>query len=230
MTQQIVFLSGILCDWGLWEIQMDALSDVAECQCISPEGTSIEEMARSVLNQAPDTFILSASSMGGYIGMEMARIAPERIEMLILSNTSARQDHPKQRELRLSTIDELKAGDFDTVVERLVPALVSPERRDDEELLTSIRHMMHRVGPETTLRQQLATLDRPDYRPFLKTLGLRTKVISCGHDRVTLPQHGAEIADLVSGAELQHLPQAGHLSPLETPDAVTHLLRNWLPK
>ena len=114
MTRQIIFLSGILCDWCLWDIQMEALSDVAQCQCISPEGTSIEEMARSVLAQAPDTFTLSASSMGGYIGMEMARIAPERIETLILSNTSARQDHPKQRQVRLSTIEELKTGKFET--------------------------------------------------------------------------------------------------------------------
>ena len=168
--------------------------------------------------------------MGGYIGMEMARIAPERIETLILSNTSARQDHPKQKELRLSTIEELKTGDFETVVERLIPALVSSDRRGDEALLGSIRQMMHRVGPETTLRQQLATLDRPDYRPFLKNLELPTRVISCGHDRVTPPEHGAEIADLVPGALYEHLPNAGHLSPLETPDAVTNLLSNWLPR
>lgn len=228
MTGYAIFLSGILCDGGLWQTQIEALSDVSNCQYVTPEGETISEMAVSVLNQAPAKFTLFASSMGGYIAFEIAKTAPERLHSLVLTNTSARSDHSKQRELRLSTIEEIKSGQFELVVDRLLPALVSPMHRKDEVLMKHIREMMLRVGPTTTLRQQIATLNRRDARPFLTDISLPTLVISSQHDRVTPPEHGEEITSLVSGAEHHLLNNAGHLSPIEASERITQILRTWV--
>ncbi|MEM8935346.1 MAG: alpha/beta fold hydrolase [Pseudomonadota bacterium] len=228
MSRHIIFLSGIFCDWGLWEGQIATLSDIATCQYVAPKGATLREMAISVLSETPESFSLAASSMGGYIAMYIAQIAPERIEALFLSNVSAQRDHSKQRELRLSTIEELKSGDFHLVVERLLPALLSPGRRADEALIDTIRRMMHRVGRKTTLRQQLATIDRPDFRSYLPEVEIPTLVLTAENDRVTPPELGVEIASLIKGARLEHLATSGHLSALESQAEVTDLMRDWL--
>lgn len=228
MIAPTVFLSGILCDQELWAAQMDALSDITECIFIDPEGETISDMAVSVLHQAPDRFALCASSMGGYIAMQIVGSAPNRLDHLILSNTSARADHPKQREFRLSTIEELKTGEFDRIVDRLLPALVSPTRRSDKGLMQSIYEMMHRVGAEKTLRQQLATLARPDFRLDLSDVAIKTLVLSSQHDRVTPPEHGQEIASLIPNASHFLLEDSGHLSPMDAREQVTKSLRDWL--
>ena len=37
-----------------------------------------------------------------------------------------------------------------------------------------------------------------------------------------------ELADGIPGAKLAEIPEAGHLSPLENPEAVTAALADWL--
>ena len=227
IVTQTIFLSGILCDHELWDAQIEALSDITQCQYLAPEGPSIADMATSVLRVAPEKFHLCASSMGGYIAMEIASMAPDRLQSLVLSNTSARSDEPKQRSLRLSTIEEIRSGKFDTVVDRLLPVLVSPKNRGDVELLRRIRTMMQRVGPETTLNQQIATLNRRDFRASLPEISVPSLVISCADDRVTPPEHGQEIAALLDGSQFQLLQEAGHLSSIEVAGQITALIRDW---
>src|SRR4051794_21727781 len=58
-------------------------------------------MAEVILADAPPTFALCGHSMGGYVGFELLRHAPERVRALALVNTSARPDTPEQRQARL---------------------------------------------------------------------------------------------------------------------------------
>src|SRR5687768_13030956 len=74
--------------------------------------TTILAMARRVLNEAPEKFSLIGHSLGGYIVLEMVRLAPERIVRLALLNTSARPDTPASRAVRNERIAETKAGRY----------------------------------------------------------------------------------------------------------------------
>jgi pimeloyl-ACP methyl ester carboxylesterase len=46
--------------------------------------------------------------------------------------------------------------------------------------------------------------------------------------RLTPLDHAEEIAEAIPGAVLRVIPDAGHLPPLEMPEAVSELLRAWL--
>ena len=51
----------------------------------------------------------------------------------------------------------------------------------------------------------------------------------CGElDPLTPVKRHAFMAELIPNAQLQVIPDCGHLPPLERPEAVTDLLRDWL--
>ena len=45
---------------------------------------------------------------------------------------------------------------------------------------------------------------------------------------LTTPKSHREMAALTPGADLVMIPNAGHMTPLEQPEAMTQALRNWL--
>jgi pimeloyl-ACP methyl ester carboxylesterase len=90
--------------------------------------------------------------------------------------------------------------------------------------------MTERVGAAAFLRQQHAILGRPDSRPLLPSIKVPTLVVVGRGDQTTPPDLAAEIADGIPGARLVVLEGCGHLPPMERPDEVNTLLREWLEK
>src|SRR5579863_3658092 len=88
--EPLVLLPGLLCDQAVWQGQIDALGDVAECTCMDwGHLDSIVGMAERVLRLAPDRFSLAGHSMGGRIAFQVVRLAPERVARLALFDTGA---------------------------------------------------------------------------------------------------------------------------------------------
>jgi pimeloyl-ACP methyl ester carboxylesterase len=71
--------------------------------------------------------------------------------------------------------------------------------------------------------------DRPDSTGLLSSLsGLPTLVVVGAEDRLTPPQDAEAIAKAIPGARVAVIPDAGHLSPLEQPEAFNGQLRSFL--
>lgn len=99
---------------------------------------------------------------------------------------------------------------------------------NDAALGSELAAMAQRVGKEVHLRQQRAILCRPDARPELASLRLPARIAVGDADRMTPPDHSAEIAAAIPGARLDILARCGHMAPLERPERVSALLRNWI--
>jgi len=229
MTRQaLVLLPGIACDARLWRAQCDALADIAECRVVVPQGVTMDDMADDVLALTPGRFALAGLSMGGYVALAVMRRAPERVSHICLANTSAHPDTDAQREGRLRLIAETKAGRFEQVIARLLPLLTHPDRRHDTALRSAITAMMQCSGEETFIRQQKAAGARPDSRPGLMQIDVPACIIAGRADRVTLPEHAAEMANAIGRADLHVLETCAHLTPMEAPEQVTSIMRTWL--
>lgn len=229
MKPALVLLPGLLCDAALWRHQINALHH--DFHVIVPKLTgavTVAELARHVLEVVPDDFAMVGLSMGGYIAMEVMRQAPERVKKLALLNTTARPDTQEQRARRRGLIELSRKGDFKGVTPRLLPLLIAQSRLEDAALKQVIFDMASRVGIEGFIRQQQAILQRPDSRPSLATIRAATLIICGAQDALTPPDHAEEMAALVMGSQLHILSDCGHLSPLERPEEISVLLRDWL--
>jgi pimeloyl-ACP methyl ester carboxylesterase len=227
----LVLVAGLLCDERLWQPQAERLADLANPVIANVIGDgSVSEMARSVLGTAPSAgrFALAGLSMGGYVALELMRVAPDRVARLALLDTSARADTPEQTLARRELIELAENGRFEEVPRRLLPGVFHPDRLDDERLTSTVFGMADAVGPEAFVRQEEAIIGRPDSRGTLTGIACPTLVLCGREDAMTpLPLH-EEMASLIPGSRLRVIEKCGHLSTIERPEAVTAALREWL--
>lgn len=223
----LFLLPGLLCDRALWEPQLAGLADIAEMTVGDlTQSDTVGGMAEDVLRIAPERFALAGLSMGGYVSFEIMRRAPERVTRLALLDTSARADKPEQTKERREMIALAKQGKFKGVTPMLLPRWV--HRLDEPAIVATVTAMTQRVGGETFIRQQTAIMGRPDSRPGLSRIHCPTLVL-CGHeDKGTPPELHREIAADIPNARLVIIPDCGHLSTLERPEAVNREMRRWL--
>jgi len=225
----LLLLPGLLCDAALWQNQINGLKDIADCSVAdTTKQDSIDAIARDILTKAPAQFALTGASMGGYVAFEILRQAPQRVLKLAIFSSTARPDTPDQQTRRRLLLALSREGQFKGVTPRLLPRLIHPDRVNDVALTTLITSMAERVGREAFTHQQTAILNRSDSRPFLKDITCPTLVVGGRQDTVTPPEHLQEIASLIPQAHLEIIENCGHLSPLEQPEAVNRLMREWL--
>ena len=225
----LLLIPALSCDVTLWEKQINGLKDIADFSVAdTTHHTDILSIAHDVLRHAPDRFALAGLSMGGYVALEVMRQAPERVLKLAIFNSTARPDTLDQQERRRLLLSMSRSGKFKGVTPRLLPLLVHPARLEDEVLTHLVTSMAERVGQKAFQNQQTAILQRIDSRPFLKDISCPSLVVAGRQDHVSPMEVMQEIAEGIAGARFEIIEHCGHLSPLEHPQTVNRLMREWL--
>ncbi|MET0370381.1 MAG: alpha/beta fold hydrolase [Sphingobium sp.] len=222
--QTLLLLCGIGEDEAIWTLVADALAASADCHALVPRGDGIEPMALDVLARFGGPIAVAGHSLGGYVAMAMQRAAPARITRIALLNSSARPEDEAARSARLAAIDRIGAIGFVPVARRMAAALAALPTAIDPAA------MLLRGGAERFVREQHAAIGRPDARTGLAGLAIPLLVVGGGQDRIVPPDRSVEIAAAVPHADLVLLPDCGHLSPVEAPDAVITAMRGWLAR
>jgi len=227
--QAIVFVPGLLCSAEAFAPQVAALWRFGPVTVASTlEGKSITEMAATILAAAPTNFALVGISMGGYICLEIMRQAPARVLKLALLDTSARPDTAEQIERRRALVANARTGDFLTLASDALNSIVHPSRKDDSNLREINVRMATEVGVEAFAQQTDAIITRIDSRPSLSAISVPTLILVGDSDPLTPPELSEEIAAAIPNARLTVVPQCGHASTLEQPDAVNSALIEWI--
>ena len=225
----IVLVPGLTCSALLYAPQLPALWQFGPVTVANHRyDDNMEAIAARILADAPPFFALAGLSMGGYIAFAMLRLAPERITKLALLDTSARADAPEQTVARKTQIAMAKEGRFAEIPEISMPRFIHVNRQNDEPLKNVVRLMAKETGADAFVRQMTAIMTRPDSRPLLSSIKCPTLVLVGDADAATPPELSSEIADGIAGATLRVIPDCGHLSTLEKPDAVNAALVEWL--
>jgi pimeloyl-ACP methyl ester carboxylesterase len=231
MTEALptILIPGLLCTPRLYADQIPALWRFGAVTIADHRhDDSMDGIAARILKAAPPRFALAGLSMGGYIAYAVLRAAPERVARLALIDTSARADLPEQSERRKAQIALAQSGKLDEVVEAMLPLFLPANRLNDAALVATVRQMARETGADAFVRQQRAIMGRPDSRPDLPAIRCPTLVIVGEHDALTPPKVAREIAEGIAGSKLLVVPDCGHLSTLERPEAVTRALVEWM--
>jgi pimeloyl-ACP methyl ester carboxylesterase len=225
----LVLVPGFLCTRILWEPQIASLSDIAAISVADhTRHETMEAIARSILAAAPERFALAGLSMGGYISYEILRQAPERVTRLALLDTGCRADTPERKEMRLRRNEKARREGAGAVQDELMSVLIHKDRLADKDLTARIRQMAVVMGTDALIRQHAALMGRPDSRPFLASIKCPTLVLVGREDSLTPVEMAEEIAAGIAGARLEIIPNCGHLSTMEQPEAVNAAMRAWL--
>lgn len=215
----LVLIPGYMLDDALWDGMLPFLPPELPLHFASlAEGDSIAAMAQAILAKCPPQFTLLGFSMGGYVAREIVRLAPERVLGLALVATSSRADLPLQVEQRRKAAHANPIGAFRGLGRAAIAQSLHPGNAGNEVLIAHVRIMGERLGREVFVRQSLIVRDADTKR--LSDIRCPTLVVAAEADQLRSAEEARELAEGIPGARLVTVPNAGHLIPLEQPQAL----------
>ncbi len=180
--RELVLLPGFMCDKDLWTDMVPDLQALGALHFGDVyQDDSLDGMARRVLNEAPDRFVLVGFSMGGFVARILTLMAPERVSGVAFVASSARGYSDEERERRLKGF---RPGDRPPRETGAVSTAMGlhPDREADPVLLDRLRGMQRRLGAEVRKRQ--AALVRRDGYADLERIACPSLVVACRQDRL----------------------------------------------
>lgn len=231
MTQRstVVLLSGLLCDEEVWRGTLARLAPDHDILCPGfLDHPSIEAMAAQVLARAPGRFSLAGHSMGGRVALEIAARAPDRLERLALLDTGFHPARPGEAEGRSRLIRLALEEGMAALARQWLPPMLAPQRVRDEALMGRLTAMVERATPRLFQRQIGALLTRPNAHRGLTSIPCPTAVIVGRQDAWSPPAQHEEMTALIPHAWLSVIEEAGHMAPVEQPEAVAEALAAWM--
>ncbi|MDW7712223.1 MAG: alpha/beta fold hydrolase [Deferrisomatales bacterium] len=225
----VLLLPGLGCDDRLWAAVGSRLRERFTVLYPHTWGRSslsdtAGELAELVDREAGGIAGVAGLSMGGYLALELLRTAPEKVRALALVDTTAFPDDPERVETRRRVLRLLGEGRFPEVLGAFAASVLAPSRAAEGPVLDLVLDMGRALGPGVFAAGVEAILQRAPFEDVLRLIRVPTLVLCGAHDTLTPPDVARRMAAQVPGARLEIVPDAGHLTPLENPEAVATAL------
>jgi pimeloyl-ACP methyl ester carboxylesterase len=176
-----------------------------------------------------DRTVIGGLSMGGYIALAMFRRSPERFDGMILADTRAEADTPEGRKGRRAMVELVRAKGPQAVADQMLPKLLSAAARERQpEVVASVRRMIESTSPDGIAGALEAMMERPDSTADLSRVNCPALIVVGGADEVTPEANARTMEKCIDRSRVVVLPDAGHLSNLESPDAFSRAMSDFL--
>lgn len=239
----LLLIHGFPHDRTLWKGQQEALKDIA--RPIAPDLRGFGDAGNApptmtMTDHADDLkglldgmrvrkAVVCGLSMGGYVALAFLNKYPDTVEGLVLCNTRAGADTPEARKDRQALAKRVLAeGMADVGDELFVKMMAEPSKREHPQAAAAVLAMMKRQSAEGVAASANGMAVRPDRGPMLPHVAVPTLIITGGNDTLIDKRESEAMHDAVPGSELVVIPEAGHLTNIEAPDAFNSALRRFL--
>lgn len=236
----LLLVHGFPLDRTMWAEQISGLSDISRVVAVdlrgrgkSPEagdGWTIDDYADDVAatidSLGVDKVDLAGMSMGGYVVLAAWRRHPDKIRSVILINTKAEADSQEAKEAREKTAIMVREKGTAELINGLFPKMFAPGAND--AVKDKVRTMFEDTPSETAAADALVMKDRPDSTSDLGSINVPVLVIQGEEDSIMSVDGSKAMAGNISGARFTTVPSAGHMAPVENPEAVNQAIREFL--
>jgi len=230
---KVVLLHAFPMSGAMWEPQREALKAYS---VLTPDlrgfGAAplvapwlVEHAAADVLGSFEGKAVFVGLSMGGYVALQIAAAAPERVAGLVLCDTRAEPDANENKAKRAAAIDFVRKNGVD--------AFLGPFLKDavfNPKTLDFLKGVASKASPEAVMAALAALAARPDAVPGLSKITAPTAVLVGSQDKITPLPLSEAMRSRIPGAELHIIPDAGHFSNAENPAAFNERLVSFLTR
>lgn len=228
----VLLLPGLICDARIWAPQVAALRAQRPVEAVNGfgEADSLGAMAEQVLASAPARFAVVGHSMGGRVALEVFRRAPERVAGIGLISTGVHLPKPGEADGRFKLLGRGVEQGMDALIDAWLPPMVWEPNRLTPGLMDTLWAMCSDMGLDSFERQMRALLARPEVESLLPQIRCPALVAVGAHDEWATPAQHEQIAAGIADATLAIIPGAGHMLPVEQPQAMNDALTHWLDR
>lgn len=237
----VLLVHGFPLDGSLWLDQVAALDATRRCLVpdlrgfgqsgpISGHTLTMGSHAADLIRMLEERWIarvdLVALSMGGYAALAFWEARPEMVRSLVLMDTKAAADTDEARANRDATIEKLLADGREAFATSMVDALLGADPSPDA--VGRLRTMVESTPYETMVAALRGMRDRKDRSGVLATIDVPTLVVGGAEDRLMPEETTRALGAAIPGAETVIIEGAGHLPPIEQPEATARALVEFL--
>lgn len=191
---------------------------------------TMETYAQAVLHELDARGIEKAwfagVSMGGYVCLALARVAPQRMRGLILIDTRETADDAQGKQGRYDSIAKVRHGGIAPVVEAMLPKMLTGSA--SKELVEEVRAIMESSSDKGVIAALRAMAERPDSSALLPKLTVPVLVIVGEEDVITPPSDAQRMAAAIPNAKLVIVKGAAHLSQMEKPEEFNRAVKGFV--
>ncbi len=170
--------------------------------------------------------IIGGLSMGGYIAFAFLRRYAERVRGLVLADTRALPDTEEGRAGREVNVRLVESNGPGALADKVLPNLLAPAA--PMELHAQVRGFIEQTQPQGIIGALRGMAQRPDSSDLLPTITVPTLVVVGSDDILSPPEEMRTLHNATPGSRFVVIPGAGHLAPLEQPDAFNAALHDFL--
>jgi 3-oxoadipate enol-lactonase len=240
----LLLTHGYPLDHSMWRAQLDGLS--GSCRVIAPDlrgfGASDATAGTVTMAQMADDLaglldalaiqepvVFCGLSMGGYAAWQFALRHRARLARLILCDTKAIADSAETAAGRLKTAEKVLAEGSSVAADALLPKLFAPATfQEQPQIVEATRQVILRTKPDGIAAALRGMAERPDVTSRLKELDVPALLICGQNDGISPPDEMRGIAGQIPNARFIEIAAAGHMAPLEQPDAVNRAIQEFL--
>jgi pimeloyl-ACP methyl ester carboxylesterase len=170
-------------------------------------------------------------SMGGYVALALGKLAPERLNGLLLVSTRAAADTSEGAARRRTLADQAESEGTMSAAAQLVPRLVgATTRRQRPDLLASLEREVARVPPRSYAALQRGMADRPDRQSELMALGVPALIVAGEEDEIVPVEDSRQWQQTVPGSTFVRVAGAGHLVNLERGEEFDEIVAGFMAR
>jgi len=240
----ILLVHGFPLDHTMWTAQIDRLA--ARWRVIAPDlrglggsqvtpGTVTMEQLADDLDalltalEVRTPVVFCGLSMGGYVAWQFVRKYRSRLRALVLCDTRAKADTPEAAAGRMKMVDDVLKLGTHHVAEAMLPKLFAPESFVRiPGAIEFVRQRILAASPEGVAAVLRGMATRPDVTAELAQIDLPTLLIVGEHDAIATPQEMRSIAAAMPNARIEVIAGAGHMTPVEQPEAFNRAIESFL--
>lgn len=172
--------------------------------------------------------VLGGFSMGGYVALAVAEHAPQHLAGLALINSQPFADTDEVRSGRRTIIEKVRREGVEAASKAALGKMFTPGKEVSEELAAIPIRGAAQAGLEGITWALEAMARRPDRTEILRKLNVPLLIVHTAGDQFIPIQRIRDLAKNLPAARYTEIPDAGHATPLETPDAVAGALADFM--
>ena len=175
-----------------------------------------------------DRFVLAGLSMGGYIALAYMRKYADGVIGLVLADSRAEADPPEGKEKRSNQQKQVLQDGTAGLIEGLTGALLAESTRANKpDVVKNVQAAME--NPAAGFIGALEAMkNRIDSTEGLAKIDVPTLVLVGENDAITPPDAARKLHEHIGGSQLVVVPDAGHISNMEAPEAFNGALGEFL--
>lgn len=238
----ILFTHGFPIDGSMWNAAAERLpsgwraiipdlrghgrSDATESVTIAEFADDLAALLDQLDEQRPA--VICGLSMGGIIAFEFYRRHAARVRALVLADTRANPESEAGAARREAVAQTALTVGSQAVVDAMIDQVFA--KRFPQAAREEWRLRMGANPPAGVAAAARALATRADSYPTLAQIACPTLVVCGDEDEITAPDMLREMHAQIPGSQFELIPGAGHVPPVEQPEAFARALAGFLKR